>query len=1138
MIQRCPSCQQQFASSESTSGATSKCPHCGQDVPAAATSDLLPQSARPLTADWIAAAPLQQGEDPDATPTFHGPPGGGRRSGHAGAAPVPEIPDYEILGELGRGGMGIVYEARHRALQRRVALKVLGTGTAASLEGLARFRTEAEAVARLQHPHVVQIYDVGSHAGLAYFALQLCAGGSLATKLDGTPMPGRAAAALLHKLAGGMQAAHDAQIIHRDLKPANILLTAEGEPKISDFGLAKKLDAVGHTHSGAILGTPKYMAPEQVQGATQRLGPWTDQYALGVILYELLTGRVPFQAATPEETLAQILLQDPVRPTQLQPGSSRDLETICLKCLEKEPERRFPSCRALQDELGRYLRGEPIKTRRAGVVERVGKWARRHPARAGLVTISVLATVLLAGGAVVYYEQQIGILNRQLSHEVNLRAVREQAGTDQRLGERFEAEKRFEDARAAYASALAALKAQPELHDEPLRTEVERRLDHIGHVLAARQDVARFRAPYDRALSHLMQLTGLDAAANKVQVRAAARDGLALFGLADDAAPVDGRLSTLQPYLTAPEHAALVTACYELLLLLAGVEAEGPAADRTAAASTVERAGRLGEKYGLKSLAYDARRVQIEALREGKPLPAPGIRAAGRQPSQGLDWFLLALESYTAGGTARIEEARQACTEVLRQQPEHFWARYLQSLCSLRTGDWPAAKDGLTDCLSRRPAFAWPLVLRGFAARELGVKHQDAAEFERARADFDRALLQDSDPLLQYTVLVNRGVLFIRQRQWAHAIADLGRALPLRPEAYQAYVNLADAHAGAGQWAEAVASLNQAVQKAPALGYLYSDRAALHLTLKNLTAARADFEKVIALGPQLDAPLRVASAHVELAKMLVDANRDLPAALSHYEAAVGLQPTYDVAHRLRAEVLLKLAEIEPRAQAALRRQEAARALDRYLELAARPDIKAYRSRGLLYLEAGKLARAVEVLSLGLQRAPQERKCLVYRGWAYLLMNAGEAALEDFDACLQRAPDDLEALCLRGRARALQKQVEGALADAEAVRSRIPRCEIEEQPRLRYNLACLYSQLLGLPADSGRSDTDQTQYSALYRKRLGQQLREVLESLAPERREAFWREQIQLDPALSALRRDPLLAELAGQYHRQAAMVPD
>ncbi|MCG8587613.1 MAG: serine/threonine protein kinase [Pirellulales bacterium] len=278
--------------------------------------------------------------------------------------------DYNLVEELGRGGMGVVYRGRQSSLDRTVAIKMISRGRLASSEDLARFRAEAEATAKLDHPAIVPVYEVGEHAGQPYFSMKYIAGETLSDRLADGPLPPREAARLLSRVARAIEFAHARGILHRDLKPANILIDADGQPHITDFGLAKRIDAdVDLTTSGAILGTPMYMAPEQAAGTRGELSPATDVYSLGSILYQMLTGRPPFQAATPVDTILLLLEQDPPPPHVLNPKVDRDLEMIALRCLQKPAELRYASAAALADDLDRFVRDEPVSARSAGIVD-------------------------------------------------------------------------------------------------------------------------------------------------------------------------------------------------------------------------------------------------------------------------------------------------------------------------------------------------------------------------------------------------------------------------------------------------------------------------------------------------------------------------------------------------------------------------------------------------------------------------------------------------------------------------------------------------------------------------------------------------------------------------------------------------
>jgi WD40 repeat protein len=331
----------------------------------------------------------------------------GRTAAYGPAVAVPvrvDVPGYEILSELGRGGMGVVYKARHIALNRLVALKMILSGIHASPEDQARFRNEAEAVAQVQHPNLVQIYEVGEHEGRPYFALEYVDGGPLDRWIKETHPDPRAAARMTEILARAVHAVHQHGMVHRDLKPGNILLTTGGMPKITDFGLAKRLDSKhGQTMTGDIVGTPAYMAPEQASGHVKAIGPATDVYALGCILYEMLTGRPPFQADSGLDLVLMVTRDEPQMPSRIRKHIPRDLETIALKCLEKQPTRRYASADELAEDLRRFQAGEPIKARPVGPFVRLVKWARRHPAWASLLAVSAVALMVLAAVGAAYH---------------------------------------------------------------------------------------------------------------------------------------------------------------------------------------------------------------------------------------------------------------------------------------------------------------------------------------------------------------------------------------------------------------------------------------------------------------------------------------------------------------------------------------------------------------------------------------------------------------------------------------------------------------------------------------------------------------------------------------------------------------
>jgi WD40 repeat protein/serine/threonine protein kinase len=402
----------------------------------------------------------------------------------------PAIPGYEILRLLGRGGMGVIYEARQAGLKRRVALKMIRDQALASAQDLARFATEAEAVARLQHPNIVQIYEIGEHAGWPFFSLELLTGGSLDQKLAGVPLPAASAAQLVESLARAVHYAHQRGILHRDLKPANVLLTAEGLPKIADFGLAKLTVGGGsETQSGTVLGTPSYIAPEQARGQTKGLGPAVDVYSLGAILYETLTGRPPFRAETPLETIRQVEAEEPVSVVRLQPKVPRDLNTICLKCLQKEPHKRYASALELADDLRRFLAGEPIRARPGSAWERGVKWARRRPAVAASAVVSIVALLSLLAGT--------------LWHNAQLDAANAELRTAYRTAE----DRRTEAVSNLYHSVVGEARAIRKARENSYRAKVFNRLKQALQLETPEKDLVELR---EEAAACLGDFVGLE----------------------------------------------------------------------------------------------------------------------------------------------------------------------------------------------------------------------------------------------------------------------------------------------------------------------------------------------------------------------------------------------------------------------------------------------------------------------------------------------------------------------------------------------------------------------------------------------------------------------------------------------------
>jgi tetratricopeptide (TPR) repeat protein len=1024
---------------------------------------------------------------------------------------LPSLPGYELLGEIGRGGMGVVYKARQIGLNRLVALKVLLGGRHAGERQLARFRAEAEAVARLQHPNIVQIYEVGEHAGSPYFSLEFVAGGTLANRIARGPTPAREAAELVETLARAVHYAHERGIVHRDLKPANILITDSsgqpGVPKITDFGLAKKLDDdAAYTRTGVVVGTPQYMAPEQAGGRAGEVGPATDVYALGVILYELLAGRPPFDGESAIHLLFRVTREEAEPLRSRRPKTPRDLDIICLKCLHKSPPRRYVSALELADDLRRFLNHEPIRARAVGVWERGVRWVRRRPAWAGLAAGMLLATAALAAVEV-----------RDL-HDARQRraAARDEARELLHKAEQDAGDGRYDQARdrlRQLGPRLRSADMPPEWYAsaERLTTEVNGRLD-------ARATHDQFLALCDLALFHAAPGHHRAAAGHAAQA-------LRLVGLTDD----DWKPNE---FFTPEQRDAVAHGCLEMLLVLAraedpaGPEDPADAASARRALAVLDRAKRLG----LTTRAFHLRRAAY-LRRAGDPGWEREQAVAERCPAEtAFDHLLIGQEELSRD---RLGEAQESFAAALRKQPSDFWAWYFQALCYVRLNQMALARDSLTAAMSRKKEVVWPYLLRGFASGQL-------LDYAAAEADFGEALARlekrpDADA--RYVLLNNRAVVRLgllarvrndagmpeeRRREemgrlFDQALADLREAVALKPEQYHAFVTTGQAFLDVGDPKEAVGQINKAIELAEkhaagddTLALFYRNRARWQEASQDVAAALASLRSA--------ARLEVPAA--EKAKALAETGgvcaRDgrFADAVAACDEALRLDPGRADASRLRAECLLKLG----------RWAEAARAFDDALRPggAPQPKLLAGRAVARMRLEPPDHAGAVADLTLALAVEPANAAYRTQRGQLYLALGRYEAALADFDEVPGKDPT-----VLLGRARARAGLGQHARAAAEADEA-VALTGLS--PSQVYAAGAVFALAAGSLDDLNRPlRREEADTRTRYQERALDLVRSALLALPPNERAAFWSSHPARDRALAAVRSGSRFRQLQGEF---------
>jgi serine/threonine-protein kinase len=755
---------------------------------------------------------------------------------------LPQVPGHEVLSVLGYGGMGVVYEARHVPLNRTVAVKMLLRGAQADLASLKRFKREAEAVAALCHPNIVQVHEVGDHDGLPYFTMEFVEGGSLSQRLAQNPLDAREAAALVSTLAQAMQAAHRSGIVHRDLKPANVLLTADGVPKIADFGLARRIGGESSlTFADARPGTPSYMAPEQVRDGSHAVGPAADVYALGAILYETLTGRPPFWSEVSVETLRQVVEDEPVRPSRSNPRVPRDLETICLKCLSKDPLRRYVSAAALAADLDRFLHGEPILAKPVGALERTWKWMRRRPAHATIAAGAVLAVLSLAGAGLWLSTQR--------------RAIEQAVAADLAEVDRAAAAENWVGARTALERAKARL---------------------------ATADFGELRGLVEQGVGELAVVDELDAIRLK-QVPTGRRK--------------------VDPAFATPNVDAAYQAAFLQLGLgdVAGHAEEVAARVRRSRIRSVLVGGL--DIWAICVQSDPARRDQVLAVvRPADPDPT-GWRDRVRDPATWNDKQALAELASTARIAAESvtlllvlaqhlldagADAMPLLTRIQQDHPSDFWSNYTLGQVLANGGAAEAAIRYLQAAVSVRPDSAFA---RGNLGGALGATgHVDEAVGQLR-------LAVRIDPTLAFAH-ANLGRCFFIQREYAPAVESFRTAMRLDPTVATTWLRsaLGKSLLELGRLDECIEVCREAVRLEPrSESACYSLGYALHAA-GLVDEASEQLRRAIALAPSC-------RAYESLGHVLKGMARTAEA-IDNFRQAVRLKPSYHPPRRALIDALL------------------------------------------------------------------------------------------------------------------------------------------------------------------------------------------------------------------------------------------
>jgi serine/threonine-protein kinase len=808
------------------------CPDC--EARAASWDDLADRAIKalrkPLPPFMDVAATAVQENEPTATDTS--PPDEGITS-----------PDgFTLLEELGRGGIGVVYKARQHHPERIVALKFLLGGLHDHAEHKTRFLAEADAIAQLSHPHIVQVHAVGESQGQPYLCLEYLEGGSLAAKSAGQPQPPITAARLLEQLARAVEHAHERGVIHRDLKPANVLLAADGTPRIGDFGLAR-FGRPELTATGAILGTPAYMAPEQARADNKGVGPAADIWALGIILYELLTGQPPFRGVQALDTLQQVVEREPVAPRRLQPKVPRDLETICLKCLAKEPHRRYRSAAALAEDLRRFLEGRSILARPAGPVERAVKWARRRPTAA---TLLVFAVLLAVGTGVWYHQDQIA------------RAVARTQAEQKRAQTEREAD--------------LALRQGREVHEK-----LWRQLGQEGGVFALLDNPARWQG----------QLQAMAASIKQTRALAQSAEGL-LDG------PMGVRLAELAALLQADSEDYKLAVALEKVRLDKIIVIEG----RTQYAEALPAYAAVFAAAGLP--VVDGNTAALAEKIRRSPIREQLLAALD-------DWALLAYATRQyalAGSVLALARRADPDSQVTRLRDLTLWQDRQElakaaSACKRGPDNKRPGKGlspqvyNLVGALLFEKAEGELWVREGQAAypADFWLNVQLGLLMEKKRPDEAAGFYRVAVALRPHNTAVHHllGNAFYKKNDLDAAIKAYQRAIELDPRNANAHSNLGSALYAKNDRKGAIQEFNKAIALDPKLATAHNSLGiALH-DRNDLDAAIKAYQRAIALDP------RVATFHNSLGNALHD-NKDPAGAIKAYQRAIAFDPKFAPAY--------------------------------------------------------------------------------------------------------------------------------------------------------------------------------------------------------------------------------------------------